>query len=41
MMVYCALNPDQTTINRGLIAPAVLAVLGLAAAVVVEARDVK
>ena len=40
-MAYCALNPDQATINKGLIALAVLAVLGLAAAIVIEARDVK
>ena len=41
MMAYCALNPDQATINKGLIALAVLAVLGLAAAIVIEARPVK
>ena len=41
MMAYCALNPDQATINKGLIALAVLAVVGLAAAIVIEARDVK
>jgi hypothetical protein len=41
MMAYCALNPDQATINKALIALAVLAVLGLAAAIVIEARDVK
>jgi ABC-type transport system involved in cytochrome bd biosynthesis fused ATPase/permease subunit len=41
MMAYCALNPVQATINKALIALAVLAVLGLAAAIVIEARDVK
>ena len=41
MMAYCALNPDQATINKGLIALGVLAVVGLAAAIVIEARDVK
>ena len=41
VMAYCALNPDQATINKALIALAVLAVLGLAAAIVIEARDVK
>ena len=41
VMACCALNPDQATINRGLIAWAVLAVLGLAAAIVIEARGVK
>jgi beta-glucosidase-like glycosyl hydrolase len=41
MMAFCALNPDQATINKALIALAVLAVLGLAAAIVIEARDVK
>ena len=41
MMAYCALNPDQATINKGLIGLAVLSVLGLAAAIVIEARDVK
>lgn len=41
MMAYCALNPVQATINKALIALAVLAVLGLAAAIVIEARPVK
>ena len=41
MMAYCALNPDQATIDRGLIALAVLAVLGLAGAIMIEARDAK
>ena len=41
MMAYCAFNPDQATINRALIALAVLAVLGLTGAIVIEARDVE
>jgi hypothetical protein len=41
MMAYCALNPDQATINKGLIALASLAVVGLASAIVIEAHDVK
>ena len=41
MMAYCALNPDQATIDKGLIALAVLAVLGLVCAILIEARDVK
>jgi len=41
MMAYCALNPDQATINKALIALAVLAGLGLAGAIVIEARSVK
>ena len=41
MMAYCALNPDQATINKGLIVLAVLAVVGLTAAIVIEARNVK
>jgi FtsH-binding integral membrane protein len=41
MMAFCALNPDQPTINKALIALAILAVLGLAGAFVIEARDVK
>lgn len=41
MMAFCALNPDQATINKALIALAILAVLGLAGAFVIEARDVK
>jgi hypothetical protein len=41
MMAFCAFNPDQATINKALIALAVLAVLGLAGAIVIEARDVK
>jgi len=41
MMAYCALNPDQAAINKGLIALAVLAVLGLTAAIVIEAPRVK
>ena len=41
MMAFCALNPDQATINKALIALAVLAVVGLAAAIVIEARNVK
>ena len=41
MMAYCAFNPDQATIDRALIALAVLAVLGLTGAIVIEARDVK
>jgi FtsH-binding integral membrane protein len=41
MMAICALNPDQATINKALIALAVLAVLGLAGAIVIEARPVK
>lgn len=40
-MAYCARNPDQVTINKGLIALAGLAVVGLASAIVIEARDVK
>jgi hypothetical protein len=38
MMAYCALNPDQATINKALIVLAILAVLGLAGAIVIEAR---
>ena len=41
MMAYCALDPVQAAINKALIALAVLAVLGLAAAIVMEARPVK
>ena len=41
MMAYCALNPDQATINKALIALTVLAMLGLTGAIVIEARDVK
>jgi hypothetical protein len=41
MMAYCALNPDQATINKALIALAILAGVGLAAAIVIESRDVK
>jgi hypothetical protein len=38
MMAYCALNPDQATINKALIVLAIFAVLGLAGAIVIEAR---
>ena len=38
MMAYCALNPDQATINKALIVLAILAVLGLAGAIVIETR---
>lgn len=41
MMAWCALNPDQATIDKGLMALAVLAVLGLAAAIMIETRDAK
>jgi hypothetical protein len=41
MMAYCALNPDQATINKSLIALAALAVVGLAAAILIEAREIK
>jgi hypothetical protein len=38
MMAYCALNPDQAIINKALIVLAIFAVLGLAGAIVIEAR---